>query len=169
MIKVLTAHTSEIDDVEAAVTEILSQLDLSRLLEFSAGIMYYHADFAQTGVTKRICESLPFPVVGGTTSNSAVPGSKKDITLTITVFTSKTIVFTAGISDPICGEPFIPIEKLYNEMVKEKPASMGEKPAMFFIISPDFINATGDDYLAALTGIGRGVPVFGSVAFIHTA
>ena len=66
MIKFLTAHTSETDDVEAAVSEILSQLDLNSLQKYSAGIMYYYADFAKTGVTKRICESLPFPVIGST-------------------------------------------------------------------------------------------------------
>ena len=169
MIKVLTAHTSETDDVEAAVSEILGQLDISRLLAFSAGIMYYHADFAQTGVTKRLCEKLPFPVAGGTTSNSAIRGSKEDITLTISVFTSNDTAFTAGISDPVFDEPFMPLEKLYAGLVKEKPASAGERPAMFFVAAPEFRNTTGDDYLAALSGISGGVPVFGMVAFIHTA
>ena len=169
MTKVFTAHTTETDDVEAAVSQILSQLDLSRLSLYSAGIMYYHADFAKTGVTKRICEKLPFDIVGGTTSNSAVPGSKKDIVLTISVFTSDTVAFTSGISDPIYDEPFIPIEKLYREMLKEKPALMGEKPGLFFIVAPDFAGATGDDYLVALGGISGDIPVFGLVSFIHTA
>ena len=169
MIKVLTAYTSETDDAETAVSEILSQLDLSRLLKFSAGIMYYYADFAQTGVAKQICEKLPFPVVGGTTSHSAVPGSKDDITLTINVFTSDTIAFTAGVCDPVHDEPFLPLEKLYNQLMKEKPASMGEKPSMFYVIAPNFHNVTGDDYLAALSGLSGGVPVFGAAACIHTA
>ena len=169
MIKFLTAYTSETDDVEAAVGEILSQLDLSCLQKYSAGVMYYYADFAKTGVTKRICESLPFPVIGSTTSSSAVPGSKKEITLTLNVFTSDTVAFSAGICDPVHDEPFEPMEKIYKQLLKEKPQSMGEKPAMFFVIAPDFHDVTGDDYLAALTGLSGGVPVFGSVAFIHTA
>ena len=169
MIKFLTAHTSETEYVETAVSEIMNQLDLSCLLKFSAGIMYYHADFAKTGVTKRICDKLPFPVIGSTVSSSAVPGFKKEITLTINVFTSDTIAFTAGICDPVTGEPFIPMEKLYKQMLSDKPESKGEKPAMFYIVAPDFHDVTGDDYLAALTGLSGGVPVFGSVGFIHTA
>ena len=168
MIKVLTAHTSETDDVETAVSQILSQLDLNRLQTYSAGIMYYYADFAQTGVAKQICEKLPFPVVGGTTSNSAVPGSKDDISLTISVFTSDTIAFSAGICDSVYDEPFLPLEKLYNQLLKEKPVLAGEKPSMFYVIAPDFRNVTGDDYLAALSGLSGGVPVFGSAACIHT-
>jgi hypothetical protein len=169
MIKFLTAHTSETDDVEAAVSEILSQLDLNSLQKYSAGIMYYYADFAKTGVTKRISESLPFPVIGSTTSSSAVPGSQKEISLTLNVFTSDTVAFSAGICDPVHNEPYKPMEKLYKQLLKEKPPSMGEKPAMFYIIAPEFHDVTGDDYLAALTGLSGGVPVFGSVAFIHTA
>jgi len=171
MVKILTAHTSETDDVETAVSEILNQLDLSRLQKYSAGIMYYYADFAKTGVTKQICEKLPFPVIGSTTSSSAVHGSKKDITLTISVFTSDDIAFTAGICDLVGDEPYMPLEKLYKELVAQKPASFpaGEKPSMMYIIAPDFKDVTGDDYVAVLSGLSGGSPVFGSVAFIHTA
>ncbi|MCL1927316.1 MAG: FIST C-terminal domain-containing protein [Treponema sp.] len=169
MIKFITAHSSETDDVEAAVSEILSQLDPGSLLKFSAGIMYYHADYAKTGITKRICDSLPFPIIGSTTSSSAVRGSGEGAILTINVFTSDTIAFNAGICDPVTDEPFMPMEKLYNQLLNEKPPAMGKKPAMFFVIAPDFYDITGDDYLAALTGLSGGVPVFGSAAFTHTS
>ena len=169
MTKCFTAYTNETDDVEAAVSEILSQLDLSRLLKFSAGIMYYYADFAKTGVTKRLSESLPFPVIGSTSPGSAVRGSNNDINLTISVFTSDTTAFTAGICDPVDDETFIPLEKLYKELLNGKPPSLGEKPAMFYVIAPEFRNATGDDYLAVLTGLSGGVPAFGSGAFTHTS
>ena len=169
MLNVYFAHTSETDDVEAAVSEILEQLDLSRLLKFSAGIMYYYADFANTGVVQRLCEELPFPVVGGTTSNSAISGSKEGITLTISVFTSDTIAFTAGISGSLQGESFMPLEKLYKQLLEEKPAGMGEKPAMFFIAAPHFLEITGDEYLAALSGLSEEIPVIGSVAITNAA
>ena len=168
MIKFLTAHTSETDDVEAAVSAILQQLDLRQLQKYSAGIMYYHSDFAETGVTKQICENLPFPVIGSTVSNSNVPGSSSDISLTINVFTSDTTAFTAGICAPVVDEPYMPIEGLYNKMLEEKPDCKCEKPSLFYIIAPNFHNVTGDDYMAALTGLSGGVPIFGSVAFTHT-
>ncbi|MCL1815616.1 MAG: FIST C-terminal domain-containing protein [Treponema sp.] len=168
MIQVFSAHTSEIDDVEAAVSEILEQLNINRRLKYSAGIMYYYGDFAHTGVVQQISKNLPFPIVGGTTSNSAIRGSKEDITLTITVFTSDDVAFSAGISESLHNQPFMPLEKLYKQMLEEKPHGAGKKPAMFYIVVPHFYEITGDDYLAALDGLSGGVPVFGSVAFTHT-
>ena len=173
MTRVLTAYTNETDDVEAAVSEILSQLDLSRLLKFSAGIMYYYPDFAETGVTKQLSEKLPFPVVGGTTSNSAVRGSKEDITLTISVFTSDTIAFSVGISDPLSGEPFMLLEKFYKKLIEGKPAdsdiAFGDKPAMLHLVVPNLFEITGDDYLAVFNSLSGGVPIFGAAAFTNMA
>lgn len=170
MVQILSAHTSETDNVEAAVTEILKQLDLEhRLLRHSAALMYYYADFAQTGVVKSLCEKLPFPVLAGTTSNSAVPGSREDITLTITVFTSDDCAFTAGISGPLKTDIYKPLKKLHDSILEDKPEGMGDVPAMFFMITPYLPDVTGDDYLGVLNGISDNVPIFGSIAFTHAA
>ncbi|MDR2552875.1 MAG: FIST C-terminal domain-containing protein [Treponema sp.] len=174
MIKVLSAHTREIDLADAAVNEILEQLDVEhRLLAHSAGVLYYYPDFA--GVVKKLCERLPFPVLGGTTSNSAVPGTLKsgsdaggDIILTMTVFTSDTIAFSAGISEPLGDDPRLPVEKLYRQLMASAPEKT-EKPAMLFLITPRLLQIPGDDYLAVLDSLSGGVPVFGSIAFTHSA
>ena len=170
MLEARFAHTSEIDDVEAAVAEILEQLDIQNLLQYSAGIIAYYADFAVTGVLQRLCEELPFPVIGSTTSNSAIRGSKEGITLTVTVYTSNTIAFSAGISGSLQGEPFMPLEKLYKQLLEGKPELIkNDKPAMFLISAPHFFEIIGDEYLAALSGLSGGIPIFGAVAFTHNS
>ena len=65
MIKALTAYTSEVDDVEAAVSEILEQLKPGfGLLKNSIGILACYADFVSSGAVRKICAALPFDVVG---------------------------------------------------------------------------------------------------------
>jgi hypothetical protein len=158
----LCAHTTEIDNVDEALSQIRRQLDEERLLRHSVGILYYYSDFAQTGVVQKLCSRFNFPIVGGTTSNSAVPGSGEDLNLTLTILTSDDCTFSAGISDSLAEDPFIPVEKLYRQLGGD-----GEKPALFFIMAPYQLESTGDDYLAVLSSLS-GVPVFGSSAFTHT-
>jgi hypothetical protein len=160
----LCAYTNEIDDVDKALSQIHSQLGTEKLLRHSVGILYYYGDFAQTGVVQKLCSQFDFPIVGGTTSNSAVPGSGEDMNLTLTILTSDDCTFSAGVSDPLSEDPFVPIEKLYRQLV-EQPGASG-KPALFFIMAPYLVQVAGDDYLAVLNSLS-GVPVFGSAAFTH--
>jgi hypothetical protein len=180
MIRGLSAFTHIIDNPAAAAAEILEQLDLDhRLLRYSVGIWYYYGGFAGAGALKELREKLPFPVLGGTTSNSAVPGSLEsqvstldplnDITLTLTVFTSDDCAFTAGVSGSLGDDPRLPVENLYRRLLESRPKGMGETPAMIFIMAPRLLNLLGDDYLAVLDAQSGGVPVFGSAAFTHTA
>ncbi|MDR2471287.1 MAG: FIST C-terminal domain-containing protein [Treponema sp.] len=167
MIRTLSAHTGEIDDVDGAVQDLLGQLDVSRLLRHSAGILYYYGDFAQTGVVKKLCEALPFPVVGGTTSNSSVSGSGESIALTLMVLTSDDAAFTAGVSGPLQSDPYPCLEALYQKILAEKPPGV-DKPALIFISTPRILSIVGDDYLAALRGLSGGaVPIFGAAAHTH--
>jgi hypothetical protein len=161
----LSAHTTEIDNVDAALCQIRSQLDAEgQLLRYSVGMLYYYVDFALTGVVQELCAQFDFPIVGGTTSNSAVPGSREDMNLTFTILTSDDCTFSAGISDPLNDEPFVPIAKLYRQLEQQDGAS--EKPALVFIVVPHLVEIAGDDYLAALNNLS-GAPVFGAAAFTH--
>ena len=65
-----TASTFEIDDVQAAVAEILEQLQ-SRLCQNSVGIISCYAEFIDSGVVEALCNQLPFDVVGITTIANA--------------------------------------------------------------------------------------------------
>ena len=51
MIKMFSAFTEEIDDVDAAISEILSQLDLEHsLMQNSIGILHCYHEFIDSGV-----------------------------------------------------------------------------------------------------------------------
>ena len=65
MIKTLIAYTTEVDDEDDAVAEILEQLDMgSNLLKHAVGIMTCHLDFMEGGIVKALCKALPFEVAG---------------------------------------------------------------------------------------------------------
>ncbi|MDR2210885.1 MAG: FIST C-terminal domain-containing protein [Spirochaetaceae bacterium] len=164
MIRVFTAHTGEIDNVEKALADILRQIEPRRLLAYSLGILYYHPDFSGTGIMERLYQALGFSVVGGTTSITTVPGSTDFICLTITVITSDDCMFTALASEPLREDPFQPLEKMCRTILAEKPGGMA-KPGLFYIITPYLQKITGDDYVAALDVVSGGVPIFGLTAF----
>ena len=84
MIKSISATTREIDDAQAAVSELKSALDLEKnLLKNSLGIISCFSDFAETGVLKAICAALPFDCIGATTCICAAGQEIDQIMLTI--------------------------------------------------------------------------------------
>ncbi|MDR2631910.1 MAG: hypothetical protein LBC60_13410 [Spirochaetaceae bacterium] len=84
MIKMLTAHTFEIDDRNAVVREIQNQLyRQGALLKNTVGLLLCYLDFIISGTVEAICKALPFdtfPVqsgggYGGGCSGPGIPGS----------------------------------------------------------------------------------------------
>ena len=71
MITMYTARTSEIDEIDEAIDEIKSQIDLSALKKHSGGLIFCHIDFVESGVVAALCEALPFNVIGMTSMVSA--------------------------------------------------------------------------------------------------
>jgi hypothetical protein len=160
----LTAYTREIDDLEAAVNEILEQLNLNeRLLRHGVGILSFHPEFLDSGAVRAVSEALPFDSIGGTTCNVAVDGAMGDLMLTLTVLTSDDIVFRAGASLPIEDDPQEAIKELYSRLA---PPSL-ERPSLLFTLAPVISHTGGDDFIEALDTVSGGVPLFGSMAFTY--
>ncbi|MDR3175566.1 MAG: FIST C-terminal domain-containing protein [Desulfovibrio sp.] len=160
MIRILTAHTREIDDIAIATAEILEQLDLDgRLLRHSVGILAFHPDFLESGAVRAVSAALPFSTMGGTTSNMAVTGAMGDLMLIVTVLTSDDVTFEAGAvlleNDPRAG-----IQDLYAQLASRS----AEKPSLLLTVAPVMSNIGGDDFIEALDAVSGGVPLFGSLA-----
>jgi hypothetical protein len=164
MIHIVNAHTYEPDDVASAVADVLEQLDMDNgLLKNSVGIMWFYSDFIETGTAKAICDALPFDVIGGTTSNCAVPGAMGDIMLSLSVLTSDEVSFAAGVSRPIGGDAGEAVHELYARLISGSVS----KPSLLFTIAPVLHDVGGDDIVAAIDNASGGTPLFGSLAFTH--
>ena len=167
MIQTFVAFTEEIDDVESAVAEVLSQFDVTALKRNTVGILACHYEFIHSGVVKALCDALPFPVTGTITTAQAVEGKSSILALTLTVMTSDDIVFQPVLSQPLTGggdNAKAMIAAAYTDAV----AAQGQRPAIAFVYAPFMIENSGDDYVAILSEVSGNVPFFGTVAVDDT-
>ncbi|MDR1472553.1 MAG: hypothetical protein LBS75_08505 [Synergistaceae bacterium] len=125
--------------------------------------MNFHAEFLETGVAREVSDALPFDVVGGTTSNVAVPGDMGDLILSAAVLTSGDISFAAGMTEPIRGNAKTPIGELYSSLLDALPG----KPSFLYTLAPILHNIGGDEFIEAIDEFSGGIPLFGSLAFTH--
>lgn len=161
--KTLVGHTMEIDDVEAAVAEILQALDLEHTLRKNAvGFLTCYSEFIESGVVAALCERLPFDVVGTTTLSSAVPGEYGQLMLTINVLTSDDVRFATGVTTSLAGEQVGPLTEAYTRAL----SALDGKPAM--MVGYLALMLSGDEIIDMLDKITGGVPIFGTVAVDHT-
>ncbi|MDR3121861.1 MAG: FIST C-terminal domain-containing protein [Clostridiales bacterium] len=166
MIKAFTAFTNEIDEADAAVSELLAQLNLEgRLLRHSLGLVSCYAEYIDSGVVKALSDALPFDVIGSTTLASYVKGASGPLSLTLTVLTSDDVYFVTGLTEDITSaEDLSPLRAAYDAA----QARLGERPKFLISFAPLLINVGGDSFTETIDGASGGVPNFGTVAVDHT-
>ena len=163
MMRSYVAITREIDDVEAAVDEILKALDIeNNLLKNSLGIISCFSEFAETGVLKAVCDRLPFDCIGATSCLCSCGHETDQIIFTITVLTSDVCTFDTVV---------IPIDTDYentiNNTLSKKLEQHDEKPALFLSYFPLLKTIGGDQLLSAIDKTSDGIPLFGTVCIDH--
>jgi len=166
MIRMLTANTSEIDDPEVAVSEILEQLALSENLQKNAvGILTCYPECIESGVVQAVCDSLPFDVVGCTTFANGTGQDQGLTTLSISVLTSDSVHFAAACSTPLQDQDYLnPMDGAFNQAA----AALPEKPAMAVAFVPLMQFFSSDVLMGALNQIVGDLPVFGTLSSDHT-
>ncbi|MGB2579645.1 hypothetical protein AAIR98_001564 [Elusimicrobium simillimum] len=166
MIKTLTAHTEELDDVSLAVSEILEQLNLDKnLLKNAVGFITCHSDFVQTGVVDELCKQLPFSTVGATTLSTAVPDEMGQLMLGISVLTSDDVSFSAAATESLTPDNLsTQIETAY----KRAAAVLPGQPSLIITFAPLGFNIAGDHVVDMLDKASNQTPIFGTLAVDHT-
>ncbi|MDR1174329.1 MAG: FIST C-terminal domain-containing protein [Treponema sp.] len=161
MIKMLTVHTFEIDDTDAAIREIQEQLQSQGgLLKNTVGLLFCYLDFINAGTVEAVCKALPFDTLGCTTLGAAIPDAMGDIILTLTVLTSDDVEFHTGLSEPLTEEEEDRVVKVYRETAAETQTPL----SLILIITPSLYNLAGDMVVNLLDRESRGVPIFGTGA-----
>jgi hypothetical protein len=162
--KALYAHTSEIDNPEAAVTDIIVQLDLKhRMLKNSVGLVSCYAEFVSSGVIAALAKALPFPMAGITTIAAASNAEEGEMSLFLTVLTAEDVEFVTGVTGPISGEDEGPFRAAWEQTGAKRPG----KPALMLSFAPLLMNVAADFYVEVWNGIAGGVPNFGTLAVDH--
>ncbi|MDR1617769.1 MAG: FIST C-terminal domain-containing protein [Treponema sp.] len=164
MIRTLFAHTSEIDDVQAAVAGITAQLDIEhRLLGNSVGLVSCYAEFIDSGVVAALAGALPFPVAGITTIAAASNEVQGEMFLFLTVLTADDAEFVIGVTDTISGEDEAPLRAAWEKT----GAKRADRAALMLSFCPLLLNVSGDFFADAWTAITGNVPNFGTLAVDH--
>ena len=163
MIRILTATTRELDDVQAAVDEITAALDPeNNLLKNSLGLIACFAEFGETGALKAICDALPFECIGTTTCLSAVGQEIDQMILAITVLTSDDCEFPTALIN--IDDDY---EANINTSVNALLTQSAVKPSVLLGYFPLLNTKGGDLMLMAIDRVTGGIPVFGTVAVDH--
>jgi len=165
MIKSFVASTVEVDDVDVAVEEILSQLDFDgKLLTNSVGIVSCHYEFVDSGVLKAISDALPFEVAG-TISSPLSSGSQIDSLLfSVMVLSSDNVEFISALT-PTLNEA---LDKTIADSYNAAAAKRSDKPGLILAFAPFMMQISGDVYADTLSEASGGVPVFGTLAVDDT-
>ncbi|MDR3051661.1 MAG: FIST C-terminal domain-containing protein [Oscillospiraceae bacterium] len=160
MIKMFCAHTEEIDDVNLAVDELMSQLPMDQLLLRSVGIVTCYNEFIFTGVITALAQRLPFELIGCTTMAGGSAGACGDMLLCLAVLTADDVAFACAISDPIAEGNPAPLQGAYRRAAE----TLGEAPKLLLSFLPMLPYAGGEVMMRALDEVSGGVPSFGMIA-----
>ncbi|MCL2633933.1 MAG: FIST C-terminal domain-containing protein [Oscillospiraceae bacterium] len=169
MIKMFSAFTEEIDDVNAAIDEIMSQLDIENsLMKNSIGILHCYYEFIDSGVVKALSEKLPFEVVGITVPYVCLSGRISSLGLMLNIFTGDDVNFTTGLSEKIDigGGNIAEITQKLCDGILEKTAT-GEMPPMLMTYAPflHVLQVNADEFVGKISDCFPSVPVFGALSF----
>lgn len=162
MIKMLTACTEEVDEIDAAVTEILGQLDLkNNLASNSIGLISCDPEFIQSGVVAALSEKLPFGTVGITTRAGAAHGAFSSMLLSVSVLTSDNVTFSIVRSKAINSEN---VEDVLSSAYNEARGRLPEKPELVLVYPPMIPLIGSYPMVNAIFKVVGNTPVFGTLA-----
>ncbi len=166
--KSATAISYELDDIDAAASELLSQI--REKLDFkknSVGILFAQPEMESAGLSAMLHEALGFPVIGGTTAGAANLSNEghHELAVMLHVMTADDCTFAAAISGSMAEDPHGKITGTYEEALsKLKEEDGAARPAMIFCVTSIVQSYSSDDGLAALSEVSGRLPVFGFVA-----
>lgn len=160
MITMFTARTSEIDEIDEAIAEIKSQIDLSALKKNAGGLIFCHIDYVESGVVAALCEALPFNVIGMTSMVGADEHGYSLFDLTLTVLTSDEVSFEVGMTDSIDHDNYVDeVNRLYQQI----RGGVATDPAMIFTFMPYIRDVAGYEVVTAMDKACNGIPLWGSI------
>lgn len=158
------AFTLEADDVDAAVAEILEQLNLDELKANSLGLVSALPAFVESGVVAALQEALPFELVGQTSIATSASGSDDMDQLSLLVLTADDVEFSLSLSSPITGETSEPLSTAYSQATEGHT----ERPQFILGYVPLLLTASGDFFVESISKASGGVPFFAALAVDDT-
>ena len=159
MIQMMTAFTTEVDEIDDALSEILGQLDLGALKKNSVGIITCHSDFADSGLIEALAERMPFETIGMTTMASVNRHGMSMYGLSFAVLTSDDVTFETSLTKPLDAAGYSEkMAEAYGEARRKLPGD----PAMIITFFPYMKTMSGAVLVNAFDEVCAGTPFWGS-------
>jgi hypothetical protein len=165
MVKIVSAHTEELDEADQAVAEILEQVKKSNLHQNSAGLISCHCEFIENGTVKKICEALSFPVIGLTTMSSADNSGYGMYQLSLAILTSDDCTFSASNAVSVSAQNY---KASISAAYKEARGKLKADPSLIIAILPLTRDINITDILKHLDAECGGLPIWGSISVDDT-
>lgn len=164
MVKMMTAYTEEVDEIEEGIAELLGQIDLGALKKNSVGIVNCHFDFIHSCFIEAMSKKLPFDIIGMTTMSSTDQHGLGMYALTLTVLTSDDLIFQTVISESLDTDDYDnKIRAAYSDALRK----LSGEPSLIIGLLPLLKYPNGSELHKSLDKICGGTPIWGGVA-THT-
>ncbi len=158
---VRTAHTEELDDIDAAVAEVHAALRPDDFGPNALGVIACTYDFAEEGVAARIAESLPFPTVGIESTDCAVGDASGSILFTIMALGGDDAFFSLACSEPLGANP----EHALADMCRQAVDGLGGREPAFGLAFAPMLESINDETIGPQLEAARpGLPFFGTLS-----
>ncbi|MDR0885107.1 MAG: FIST C-terminal domain-containing protein [Clostridiales Family XIII bacterium] len=168
MLNVRNAYTDKLDNLNAAVDDILSQLQVdSYKRKHSIVLITCNSEYIDRGLLDILAEALPCEIVGITSVASSSAGGMGIYSCSVTLISSDKIEFSPSYSGVITEEN---MDAVIADTYRTASVGRKEKPSMIFVYAP-LVNWNIDcaKVVSALDKVSGGIPAFGSFSIDHTA
>lgn len=166
MIKSYTAFTSEIDDIELATSEIITQLEPDKnCLKYTVALVTCYHEFATNGLVGELYAKLGFPIIGTTSTAISTNSGYGQLDFSILMITSDDVVLTAACSSSLKEG----LEKPFEDMYQSALEGHSETPKLIISAAPLMLEYAGDNYVDILNDVSKGVPNFGTLSIDNTS
>jgi hypothetical protein len=164
--KSLVAITSEIDNLELAVQELVSQVKEKQTLgSNSVGIAYCDADTNVAGLGKLLHAELGIDIIGITTIASVERHcGYYSMGILLCVMTADNVSFSVGCTGELSKDSF---SETIREEYTNARSNIQDDPKLILTLAPYIPDITSDNYMEILDEASGGVAVFGGVATDH--
>jgi len=161
MVKTFVASTRELDEIDVAVKEIMTQLKPeTNFLRNSIAIVSCHFEFVIAGVVKAIYDALPCDMVGTVSVPLATAEEYDMVMFSIMIITSDESDFVASLTLPVLEDSSRTIAETYAKTASKKL----EKPSLILAYAPFIAQNSGDEYMRVISEVSDNIPCFGTLA-----
>lgn len=155
------AKTEEIDDLEVAVEELKNGIPAEELLTNTVGIAYVYYDVDVDELSKLLCETFPFPVIGVSAMSLLGNDGYLAYGMELLVMSADDVRFSVGMTEGLTKDNY---KEEFSKLYKGMKGDTEEQEKLILAYASKVIDCDGDIYSNTFDELSGGVPLYGGLA-----